>query len=214
MPFCIKCGQKLATDAKFCHSCGYPTVTIESANTDSIVGKQLKCPNCGGAIDAISAVCPFCGIVFSGRNSNTNTVRELVFMLDEIEAENSKSLNSIKNRIFIEAFGKDEITESKLKRKIELIRNFPIPNSIEEITEFMLLADSNIDVKLSKNTFFHKFQQWGNDSREPEAKLSDVWVEKMRSTYKKAEMVFSSMPQFSTIHKLYVEKMAALKILV
>ena len=34
-------------------------------------------------------------------------------------------------------------------QKLSLIRNFPIPNSIGDVLEFMMLAIANIDVKLS-----------------------------------------------------------------
>ena len=39
------------------------------------------------------------------------------------------------------------------KQKLALIQNFPIPNTVDDILEFMLLAVSNIDVNLSKKAW-------------------------------------------------------------
>lgn len=39
------------------------------------------------------------------------------------------------------------------KQKLALIQNFPIPNTVDDILEFMLLAVSNIDVSLSKKAW-------------------------------------------------------------
>ena len=92
-----------------------------------------------------------------------------------------------------------------------MIKSFPIPNTIEEISEFMFLAVGNIDVNLSKNTFFNNSpggRQQGGAPRE----ISDAWVAKMQQVYAKAERTFPNDPAFTQIRDLYLSKMKELKI--
>ena len=53
--FCQKCGVKLETDAKFCHSCGASTsappqsavATIDTGSTTLDNRSIVRCGNCG-----------------------------------------------------------------------------------------------------------------------------------------------------------------------
>lgn len=179
------------------------------ATRSSYMGRGLQCPKCGGIIDALSVVCPYCGMVFEGRETNTSTVKELILKLDEIDGENREFKTGFWSMVQKEAYGTDERAEfqkEKLKRKIALIRSYPIPNTIEQITEFMILADTNINTKISKNTLFHKIGKDKDLSGSPELWLSDTWVIKMQAVYKKAEMVFRTVPTFRNIQMMYAEK--------
>lgn len=122
MAFCIHCGRELADGARFYANCG-TSVTAEP-NQDKkgdqqktvYDGKIHKCPNCGEQLDSFTATCPVCGYELRGTQV-TSCVHEL-----------SKKL---------------EKTDS-LEKKIELISNFYIPNTKEDIYEFFILAYSNI----------------------------------------------------------------------
>ena len=65
------------------------------------------------------------------------------------------------------------------KRMIELIRNFPIPNTKEDILEFMILASSNFDVK-----YYQKHLD--------EEDSSDAWLAKIEQCYKKAKTTLNA----------------------
>ena len=98
------------------------------------------------------------------------------------------------------------------KQKLTLIRNFPIPNSIDDILEFMMLAIANIDVKLSKNTWANSGQSLEVLAIEMPKVISNAWVQKMEQCYKKAEIAFPNDPAFNGIQKMYFDKMKELKI--
>ena len=50
MPFCTKCGKKLADDANFCNMCGA-----------KVVRRQLVCSNCGHKLTSEDVFCSKCG---------------------------------------------------------------------------------------------------------------------------------------------------------
>lgn len=93
-------------------------------------------------------------------------------------------------------------------QKLTLIRTFPIPNTVDEIYELMLLATTNIDVKLSKNTLWSKIDNSGGSGKE----VSDAWIQKMRQAYQKAVISFPNDPVFTHIQKIYYDKMNELRI--
>ena len=99
-----------------------------------------------------------------------------------------------------------------IKKKITLIGSFPIPNTIEEIAEFAILAAGNINVSLSKMTMGNKFDRWGVTDTADARGLSDAWVGKLQQAYQKAEMFFSDKPAFNRIRDVYESKMRELHI--
>lgn len=76
MSFCIKCGQKLDDDAKFCHSCGFATNSPENENLNqrktTFAGEIHKCPNCGEVIPSFTAICPACGHEINSQNVSSS----------------------------------------------------------------------------------------------------------------------------------------------
>ena len=101
------------------------------------------------------------------------------------------------------------------KQKLALIQSFPIPNTIDDIQEFMFLAIANIDVKLSKRNAKNR---WNGYAKTAETSLtiaktiSDAWVSKMQQAYQKAAVAFPKEPAFDSIKQIYIEKMKELKI--
>lgn len=216
--FCSNCGTKLNEGAKFCHGCGSAVGTVTPTappvveqpaqpkpqeRQQEYVGTVLKCPNCGAVISATTAVCPDCGMHISGRSA-VGSVQAFKDQLMQIE--NSR----------VGGWGGYLLSSSTLvdpadKKKLTLITNFPIPNSVEDIVEFILLAITNINVGLSKG-------KW--DKRPPSQEtgytikrtLSNAWVAKMIQAYQKAEILFPNDPAFAKIQKIYLEKAAELKI--
>ena len=100
-------------------------------------------------------------------------------------------------------------------QKLSLIRSFPIPNTIDDIQEFMLLAIANIDVALSKNTWNNRHQskaKRGESGLSMPKTISDAWVEKMKQAYQKAIISFANDPAFAYVQRLFLDKMTELKI--
>lgn len=209
--FCASCGAKLPRGAGFCPGCGAKVGEGTSApnsvaqglpdgrsRQSRFDGGVLKCPGCGATINATNAVCPECGLQLSGR-AVVGSVQEFANKLLEIEQGRS-GIGMLGNFL--------GMSSSIDEQKKTLISTFPIPNTVEEITEFMYLALSNIDVRLSKKGLFSAWKRGSNEAAKKE--LSDTWVAKMQQVYLKAERSFPSDPAFKQIRRLYLDKMAEL----
>ena len=82
-------------------------------------GKVFKCPSCGQELKALDIRCPACGHELQDRAPVASL------------AEFNKKLQ-------------EPISQS---HRIELIKNYPIPNAKGDLFEFLLLASSNFDTK-------------------------------------------------------------------
>ena len=223
--FCSNCGTKLNEGAKFCHGCGTAVGTVTPSappappvveqsiqpkpqeRQQEYIGKILKCPHCGSPITERTVICPDCGIEITGRQA-VSSVKSFKEQLMAIESER------------IGGFGGAILSASIMvdpadKKKLTLIQNFPIPNSIDDILEFMMLSIANIDIGLSKNTALNKWNKTVSSmesSSSIKRSISNAWVSKMQQAYQKAEILFPNDPAFNGIQKLYFDKMKELKI--
>ena len=154
MAFCINCGQELAEGAKFCAGCG--TAVPASQRKTIFDGEIHECPNCGEVLESFVAVCPSCGCEIRG-TSTTSAVREFVAKIDAATTGHQKE---------------------------SIIRNFPIPNTKEDIFEFMILAFSNIAECPNKNVF-------------------KAWITKFEQCYQKAKLSFGQDDDFAKIQAIY-----------
>lgn len=184
MQFCPYCGTKLDDGARFCKNCGEPIVQTEQptgrtlshnppqketqqSETESFKedprtkrktvydGELHKCPNCGELLKAFTTVCPTCGY----------------------------ELRSVKTNSPVEILAKKIEQASSLDEKIELITNFYIPNTKEDIYDFFILAVSNLEDK------------WYD--------TDDAWRAKLEQAYHKAKLSFGNTPEFEYLEKLY-----------
>ncbi len=159
MAFCSNCGKELATGAKFCFECGTPVAggtTASSTERRTVYDGEIhKCPNCGDTIDAYESVCETCGYEIRGRVA-TSVAHELVIKLEKID---------------------------NVQKKAELIQNFYIPNTKEDIYEFIILASSNIKVG-------------GENAR--------AWFAKLEQAYQKAILSFGNTKDFNYCQQLYI----------
>lgn len=155
MAFCMNCGQKLADGAKFCSACGTPVASVKTEKTQRTTvydGEVHKCPNCGESINSFVANCPSCGHEFRG-TSTAKTVKEFSEKLEWA------------------------ITD---KQRILLIRSYPVPNTKEDLLEFMILASSNFDAK-----YFA--------SHSKEESISKAWLSKIEQCYQKAKVTLTGV---------------------
>ncbi|MGN0476599.1 MAG: zinc-ribbon domain-containing protein [Ruminococcus sp.] len=194
MTFCSNCGEKVNDGAKFCVSCGAPTDTNRYTDNNKrktvYEGEVHKCPNCGEILRSFTANCPTCGHELRGTKA-TSSVRELADKLESIEAnrENVKH-NPIKTFYFGQALTKAD------EQKITLIRSFSIPNTKEDLYEFLILSESNINMDLyDEGNQFKK-----NDARRA---VSDAWKAKFEQAYQKAKILFADDPRMTEIQALY-----------
>lgn len=190
MAYCRNCGVKLVEGAKFCQKCGASILAsgYESQRQEEFVGKMYKCPHCGEILSSFVARCPACGFELRGAKA-TGSVRELALKLEAIEARReAKKSRSLKDRLYGE-----EITRTD-EQKISLIRSFAIPNTKEDLYEFLILAESNIDIDLYDGTVLKI------DAR---IAVSDAWKAKFEQAYQKAILIFADDSRLLEIKDLY-----------
>lgn len=186
MAFCSNCGKQLVDGAKFCSGCGATVVqtTVEENAKRKVVyeGELHKCPSCGEVLGAFVSVCPACGYEIRGAKAS-DSVQELSHKLDEIEAKRDrpKSRGVFKRKWFDTHI--NELTKED-EQKITLIRNFAIPNTKEDLIEFLILAASNVDAKCHNS-----FNDGGAAYDSPRKALSKAWETKFDQAYQKANMI-------------------------
>jgi len=222
--FCQYCGTKLDPGARFCKNCGkqldgsgtsgggyaapQPQETFshkQHTERKTVYEGQLhKCPNCGELLDSFKSHCPSCGYEIRDARSSSS-VRELAQKLERIEAERMAPIEEKKSLMKM-VFGKDfkeedeveeaqeRFDEHKRQQKANLIINFSVPNTREDILEFMILASSNIDVKK------------GIDDE-----VTKAWISKLDQVYEKARLLLGNSPSFSQIKYIYERKKAQIK---
>lgn len=94
-----------------------------------------RCPNCGAQVPPLTLKCD-CGYEFTKQNS-TSAVQILA---DKIENINNKPLPSRDSE-------RDNEIKSRNSQIIDLISVFPVPNTKEDIIEFLSLAAPNSKLK-------------------------------------------------------------------
>lgn len=218
--FCPFCGTKLDYGARFCKNCGEAVSGSEQVPCECTQKKPVneylterktvfdgqihKCPNCGEVLGAFLTVCPSCGHEIRDVKS-TSSVREFALKLEAITAQKMPHFDekkSVMKKVFGKDFKEEDEAEEAVRRfesqkrqeKIALIINYSVPNTKEDIMEFMILAASNIDVKK------------GVDDD-----LSKAWMTKLDQVYQKAEITMGGHPDFGQIKSIYDRKMNELK---
>ena len=203
MKYCTYCGQQLPDEARFCYSCGKPFNSYSSTPIIEPEGTLHVCPSCGKTVPSYSLKCPYCNTEFRDLDA-PSALKQFSKELQQID----ESTKQIKIRRRLTRKATEEATdkafalaaERAADQKIALIQSFAIPNSKEDICEFLIMAVSNIDVKL-----------YGNDDSSRNRRLSDAWLSKAEQTYHKAKLSFGNDPDFEQIELMYVQKMNAVK---
>ena len=159
MAFCVNCGNKLKDNEKFCTNCGQavaPHINNGSERKTIYNGSVYKCPNCGEVIESFTPVCPSCD--YEIRDTKvSDSVQQFYWNLNNAKTAEEKALK---------------------------IRNYPIPNSKEDIIEFMILASSNI-------------------SGESNTSIFEAWNAKFEQAYQKAQITLLNDAAFAKVKEIY-----------
>lgn len=213
--FCSYCGTKLDKGARFCKGCGkpigQPTQSREFVKEKPITERKTvyeghihKCPNCGEVLDAFVTNCPSCGYEIRDAQS-ASSVREFAMKLERIEAQKMPAFEE-KKSVMKMVFGKDfketdeaeeaksNFEKQKNQEKANIIINYSVPNTKDDILEFMLLAASNIDTK-------HQLDDV----------VTKAWIAKLDQVYQKAEISMGTHPGFEQIRSIYEKKHSQIK---
>lgn len=186
MNICTNCGTHLAEGNKFCPECGTAVVIKEERN---------KCPNCGEVLNSFTTNCPACG--YELRKVSTSSALEK--LSNELKRVDAKEMNIYEPKNFVEkVFGKTEekiraeqenLEEEREKEKANIIINFNVPNTKEDLVEFALAASANIE---KSSTFGILTNEEGK-----------AWLFKLDQVYKKAAISMGNEPEFEIIKEVY-----------
>lgn len=193
---CNKCGVELKEGDRFCGNCGTQVIRTSLEYETKIIyeGEIKKCPNCGRTLKSFVPFCPECGLELREIKS-VSSVSRLVDKLEALEAKKSED-NSLKGILKKKIRGKDIANIDR--QKIELIKNFPIPNAKEDILEFMILASTNMEPVDSNNMT--------DQEKELQDLMLSAWKTKYEQAYKKAKVSFGHSEDFKRIDEMYKEQ--------
>ncbi|MEG1565994.1 MAG: zinc ribbon domain-containing protein [Bacilli bacterium] len=208
--YCSKCGEKINNNSKFCNYCGEvvnPTTNEEKIEDKEIKdykkdeeyterktvydGKIVKCPNCGETLKSFTANCPTCGFELRGSKS-FSAVTEFAEKLEEIESKREKKIKASK---ILSVFNIGQPLTTTDEQKISLIRSSPIPNTKEDLYEFLILSKSNVEIDLYENT----------QIKSARLAVSDAWKAKFEQAYHKAKLLFKNDDRMIEIQVMFDE---------
>lgn len=179
--FCASCGATLNAGSKFCHECG-AAVGAEKPKTTKretvYEGNLHKCPSCGETVKSFDIACPSCGHEFRDSSASAS-VSAFAEKMEQLQRNGRRA-------------DKDNI--------ISHIRTFPIPNTKEDLFEFVILAGSNI-----------REDRYSDELPKYQQEISDAWKSKFEQAYRKAKLSFKGDKSFREIESLYREKMGEQK---
>lgn len=215
MPFCTNCGQEVPDGAKFCQSCGAATsensLNRQGKRKQIYEGEISRCPNCGEQISAFEVICHSCGFELRNRKGS-NAIQDFANAIAKIEetrppqkiAEPTSQGNKHGKK-------KDAITYPTVdptdKRIANTISTFVIPNTKEDILEFIILAANNINADiLAKSANTCTSEELSSRT------ISSAWAAKFEQAYQKAKISFGDSPDFVTIKELYENKQGEIRL--
>ncbi len=173
----------------------------ENARKTEWDGIVRKCPNCGVTLSSMAAFCPECGHELSERQSFNND--------KEISEKNKRMKDEfagIVGKKIADDYDykeRDKEIDEMNKKIISYISSFPIPNTVENISELMLYAVGNAQIEASKCSM--------DGSAYKSDMLRSAWMIMVDRCYSKAKLSFDKTKEFAKIARLYKSIHKAMK---
>lgn len=139
-------------------------------------GEVFNCPNCNAVVPSGTARCEECGFEFRNIEA-VNSVQKF-----------SDAINAIENR-FLNSKDDDVKEENRRNAIVSAISNFPVPNSKEDLLEFIIFTES-------------KFKHLSANSDTNHA-IRKAYKAKYCECVDKANIYFNTDPQFQHIFSQY-----------
>ena len=176
MAYCTKCGSPFKDGANFCSHCGAAANANQTNDTKRNVhfdGELFKCPSCGALWNTMATTCPSCGYERRGAKA----------------VASAREFNADIERIAANPYYTEDEKQAKIKDKVLF---FPIPNTKEDLFEFISMARARKDKAF-----------YGAVFTEAEQELAGAWAAKYEELYLKAKMSFSDSPEFAELERIY-----------
>lgn len=160
----------------------------KSAPKSNKFGDVRKCPTCGAMVESFQTKCPECGYEFTNIEANSTTQK----LLDALDAVNAQTTNQgIVSSVLsglARAYGYDSAT----MRKCQIIQNFPVPNTKEDLIEMLSLAHTNAETKYGDNV--------------DEQKMHKAWKRKEKLILEKADLMIKDDPDYIALKESWKKK--------
>lgn len=206
MSFCGKCGFKLDDGYAFCPKCGAssevpgkatsrkgqpsgsqsfkaerenPPESRDSVESGSEARERevKRCPACGEIVGEHDYLCAACG--YELQCASEGSIKDLYKRLEAIESTRPK--NGLMDQ--------DGYTATD-KKLASAIRNFPIPNTKEDLIEFLVMANSN--------------SNW-DDVNAKSRPVPSAWRSKFDQAFSKFEISYRDSSEFQRFKDMKAE---------
>ena len=195
-----------------------------ATQSNKIGGTTMRCPACGALYIVGTAACPECGYAFSGIQA-TRSSEKLYQTLLEFNENNKVSVKSEEKPSggiigsYFNAMGLDKSAMKKMynlgddgesdiaRRKMDVIKDFPVPNSREDLIDFLTSIQPKADPSAPKNGM----TGWGVPgtaigSRQKKEDLGYAYWLLYANCINKARLAFASDPDFAPFFAFYDAK--------
>ena len=140
-------------------------------------GDSKKCPSCGAPVQSFSTQCPDCGHEFNNLKANSQ-VSQLAIDLNKIEKDMTDHTRNNRDYSSTSWVDNSELEDRINIKKASLINSFPIPNTKEDILEFLTLS---VPLALEKLFWYDRYV-----TRRGQQTLINAWRAKAEQTIMKA----------------------------
>ena len=158
--------------------------TSTAAPKSNKFGDIKKCPACGAVLQSFTTKCNECGFEFRNVEANCS-IQRLFELLNDAEANSRGDAKGLVGRMYADMF--DQVfggtQNTIIRKKKAIIQNFPIPNTKEDILEFLTLA-----VPLAKKPGFF-------DHDQTKREMYPVWKAKCEQIIMKAKFSMKDDPK-------------------
>lgn len=166
----------------------------------SKAGNIQTCPACGATVNAMELNCSECRHEF--RNiSAVNSIKEFHKRYMAIEADERKRVENVVEKWHYDA---EKTKNAILQRQISLVGTFPIPNTKEDIMEFLTLAFPEATKDLNQGWLAKKMGAAHKDYMY--VQLQNAWKSKCTQVIMKARQIIKDNHMLNQVES-YAKKM-------
>ena len=148
---------------------------LSKENLSNKAGSIKKCPSCGAPVHSFVSKCGDCGHEFRNIEA-VSSIKELHLELQKGEEDERNKPRSWAEKMD----GELAVAKAVANRQKSIIASFPVPNTKEDLLEFLSIANSEASKKLG---FFIA-------SVHPEAVLKNAWKAKCEQLIIKSRLTF------------------------